>query len=56
LEAEDKLHVNANTSSSDALGRAGTGRARALVTAADSDERNVYITLASRAARWASGR
>jgi voltage-gated potassium channel len=48
LEAEDKLHVHADASSAEALERAGIRRARALVTAADSDERNVYITLTAR--------
>jgi voltage-gated potassium channel len=48
LAAEDKLHIQADASTSDALERAGIGRARALVTAADSDERNVYITLTAR--------
>jgi len=48
LAAEDKLFLQADASSKDALERAGVDRARALVTAADSDERNVYVTLTAR--------
>ncbi len=48
VEAEGKLHVAADATSREALERAGIDRARALVTAVDSDEKNVYITLTAR--------
>ncbi|MEO8897320.1 MAG: NAD-binding protein [Candidatus Dormibacter sp.] len=48
VEAEAKLHVAADATSREALERAGINRARALVTAVDSDEKNVYITLTAR--------
>lgn len=49
VQAEGKLHVAADAASREALERAGIHRARALVTAVDSDEKNVYITLTARA-------
>jgi len=48
VEAEAKLHVAADATTREALERAGINRARALVTAVDSDEKNVYITLTAR--------
>lgn len=48
VQAEGKLHVAGDATSREALERAGIHRARALVTAVDSDERNVYITLTAR--------
>ena len=48
VEAEAKLHVAADATTREALERAGISRARALVTAVDSDEKNVYITLTAR--------
>lgn len=48
VEAEGKLHVAGDATSREALERAGISRARALVTAVDSDEKNVYITLTAR--------
>ncbi|TAN33705.1 potassium channel protein [bacterium] len=49
LRAEDRLHVEGDASSEDILKQAGIERARGLISAVDSDERAVYITLAARA-------
>ena len=47
--AEDRvLHVLGDASKDEVLERAGIGRARALISAVDSDERNVYIVLTAR--------
>ncbi|MDQ2960387.1 MAG: potassium channel protein [Candidatus Dormibacteraeota bacterium] len=48
VAAAGKLHVAADATSRESLERAGISRARALVTAVDSDEKNVYITLTAR--------
>jgi voltage-gated potassium channel len=47
-EQDDVLHIVGDAASDDVLQRAGIGRARGLVTAVDSDERNVYIVLTAR--------
>ncbi|MGO8685619.1 MAG: potassium channel family protein [Candidatus Dormibacteria bacterium] len=50
--AEDRvLHVLGDASSDEILERAGIRRARALISAVDSDERNVYIVLTARSLR-----
>jgi voltage-gated potassium channel len=51
LRNEDRLHVEGDASSEEILKLAGIERARGLVSAVDSDERAVYITLAARALR-----
>jgi voltage-gated potassium channel len=48
LRASDLLYVEGDAASDDALLRAGILRAKGLVTAVDSDERNVFITLTAR--------
>ncbi|MDQ6720179.1 MAG: potassium channel protein [Candidatus Dormibacteraeota bacterium] len=49
LHVEDRLHIEGDASSEDILKAAGIERARGLISAVDSDERSVYITLAARA-------
>jgi len=49
LRNEDRLHVEGDASSEEVLKLAGIERARGLISAVDSDERAVYITLAARA-------
>jgi voltage-gated potassium channel len=49
LHSEDRLHIEGDASSEDILKQAGIERARGLISAVDSDERSVYITLAARA-------
>jgi voltage-gated potassium channel len=49
LHNEDRLHIEGDASSEDILKAAGIERARGLISAVDSDERSVYITLAARA-------
>lgn len=49
LRAERRLFVEGDAASEDVLRGAGIERARGLVSAIDSDERAVYITLAARA-------
>ena len=50
--AEDRvLHVLGDASSDEILERAGIRRARALISAVNSDERNVYIVLTARSLR-----
>jgi voltage-gated potassium channel len=49
LHNEDRLHIEGDASSEDILKQAGIERARGLISAVDSDERSVYITLAARA-------
>ena len=49
LRAEDRLHIAADAASEEALKEAGIEHARALISAVDSDERSVYITLIARA-------
>ncbi|HEX9475278.1 MAG TPA: potassium channel protein [Candidatus Dormibacteraeota bacterium] len=49
LRNEDRLHVEGDASSEEILKLAGIERARGLISAVDSDERAVYITLAARA-------
>ena len=43
-----RLHVEGDAANDEVLARAGIERARALVSAVDSDERNVYIVLTAR--------
>lgn len=49
LRNEGRLHVEGDASSEEILRLAGIERARGLVSAVDSDERAVYITLAAKA-------
>ena len=49
LQREQRLHLDADASSEEALAVAGISRARGLIAAVDSDERVVYIVLAARA-------
>ena len=49
LRAEGRLHVEADAADEEALKQAGIEHARALISAVDSDERCVYITLIARA-------
>src|SRR5258708_36131659 len=49
LRNEDRLHVEGDASSEEVLKLAGIERARGLISAVDSDQRAVYITLAARA-------
>lgn len=51
LRNEDRLHVEGDASSEEILKLAGIEHARGLISAVDSDERSVYITLAARALR-----
>src|SRR5919201_1457597 len=49
LERERRLYVEGDAASEDVLRRAGIERAKGLISAVDSDERAVYITLSARA-------
>jgi voltage-gated potassium channel len=49
LHDEDRLHIEGDAAREDILKQAGIERARGLISAVDSDERSVYITLAARA-------
>ena len=49
LRNEGRLHVEGDASSEEILKLAGIARARGLISAVDSDERAVYITLAAKA-------
>jgi voltage-gated potassium channel len=49
VEHDQVLHILGDASNDEVLERAGIGRARALISAVDSDERNVYIVLTARA-------
>ncbi len=49
LHNEDRLHIEGDAASEDILKQAGIESARGLISAVDSDERSVYITLAARA-------
>jgi voltage-gated potassium channel len=49
LHDENRLHIEGDAASEDILKQAGIERARGLISAVDSDERSVYITLAARA-------
>ena len=49
LHRQEKLFIEGDAASEDVLRQAGIDRARGLVSAVDSDERAVYITLAARA-------
>lgn len=49
LQREDRLHIQGDAASEDALRQARIERARCLVSAVDADERAVYVTLAARA-------
>jgi voltage-gated potassium channel len=49
LHNENRLHIEGDAASEDILRQAGIERARGLISAVDSDERSVYITLAARA-------
>ena len=48
VEQDDVLHIVGDAASDEVLQQAGIGRARGLVSAVDSDERNVYIVLTAR--------
>jgi voltage-gated potassium channel len=49
LRQEGRLHIEADAASEEILKEAGIEHARALISAVDSDERSVYITLIARA-------
>jgi voltage-gated potassium channel len=49
LRSADLLYVEGDATSDESLLKAGILRAKGLVTAVDSDERNVFITLTARA-------
>jgi voltage-gated potassium channel len=49
LRTENRLHIEADAADEEALREAGIEHARALVSAVDSDERAVYVTLIARA-------
>ena len=49
LRHEGRLHIEADAADEEALKEAGIEHARALISAVDSDERSVYITLIARA-------
>lgn len=49
LRSDDTLYVEGDATSDESLLKAGILRAKGLVTAVDSDERNVFITLTARA-------
>jgi voltage-gated potassium channel len=48
LEEEGKVFVSGDAAAQEVLDRAGIQRAKGLLAAVDSDERNVYITLRAR--------
>jgi voltage-gated potassium channel len=48
LRQEERLHIEADAAAEEALREAGIEHARALISAVDSDERAVYITLIAR--------
>jgi voltage-gated potassium channel len=48
VRRDGELHVQGDAANDDVLHLAGLDRARALVSAVDSDERNVYIVLTAR--------
>jgi len=48
VQRDRRLHVHGDAASDEVLALAGIDRARALVSAVDSDERNVYIVLTAR--------
>jgi voltage-gated potassium channel len=49
LRNEDRLHIEGDAANEDVLKEAGIEHAQALISAVDSDERSVYITLIARA-------
>ena len=49
LRHENRLYVEGDAASEEILKQAGIERARGLISAVDSDERAVYVTLAARA-------
>jgi voltage-gated potassium channel len=49
LRNESRLHIAGDAASEEILKQAGIERARGLISAVDSDERSVYITLSARA-------
>ncbi len=49
LKVEDRVHIEGDAAAEDILLAAGIARAKGLISAVDSDERSVYITLAARA-------
>jgi voltage-gated potassium channel len=51
LRDEGRLHIDGDAASDDVLHAAGIEHARGLISAVDSDERSVYITLAARSMR-----
>jgi voltage-gated potassium channel len=51
LREEHRLHIEGDAASEDILREAGIDRAKGLISAVDSDERSVYITLAARSMR-----
>jgi len=48
VQRDRRLHVHGDAANDEVLHQAGIDRARALVSAVDSDERNVYIVLTAR--------
>jgi len=48
VRRDGELHIVGDAANDDVLHFAGLDRARALVSAVDSDERNVYIVLTAR--------
>ena len=48
LVAEGRLHIEGDAASEEVLRAAGIEHARGLISAVDSDERSVYITLTAR--------
>jgi voltage-gated potassium channel len=48
VQRDRRIHVHGDAASDEVLHLAGIDRARALVSAVDSDERNVYIVLTAR--------
>jgi voltage-gated potassium channel len=51
VERDRRVHVHGDAASDEVLHQAGIDHARALVSAVDSDERNVYIVLTARSIR-----
>jgi voltage-gated potassium channel len=49
LKVEERVHIEGDAAAEEILLAAGIARAKGLISAVDSDERSVYITLAARA-------
>ena len=49
LRVENRVHIEGDAAAEEVLLAAGISRAKGLISAVDSDERSVYITLAARA-------